>query len=101
MTNGEKFKTTEERLSRFEEFCSENNCENCVLSHCEDWTICQFAWLDFEYKEEILKCPFCGSKADINTVGNRYFVRCHDCLIETPLYSSFEEVIAAWNRRVK
>jgi Lar family restriction alleviation protein len=101
MTNGEKFKTAEERLSGFEEFCSKNNCENCVLSHCKDWTICQFAWLELEDKEEILKCPFCGSKADINTVGNKYFVRCHDCLIETPLYSSSEEVIAAWNRRAK
>jgi Lar family restriction alleviation protein len=94
MTNGEKFKTAIERREAFKKYFSK--CFKNKESPKEE-----FAWLELEDKEEILKCPFCGSKADINTVGNKYFVRCHDCLIETPLYSSYEEVIAAWNRRAK
>lgn len=101
MTNGEKFKTAKKRTEAFDEFCDNNECTRCPLFDTEeDRVLCAFSWLELEAKEEILKCPFCGSKADINTVGNKYFVRCHDCLIETPLCSSSEEVIAAWNRRV-
>jgi Lar family restriction alleviation protein len=106
MTNGEKFKTAEERQSNFNKFCKQyERCHHCPLGHPARLGICRFHWLDLEYKEELLPCPFCGSEASINSGTEDHYVVCRndDCAaaIIARSFSSPEEAIAAWNRRAK
>jgi len=62
--------------------------------------------------EELKKCPFCGGEADVcvtpwdyenNKPANnhKYVVECKDCLAETDSYTTREEAIEAWERRVE
>ena len=46
-------------------------------------------------------CPFCGGEAEIVKMGFEVeiFIRCTDCLVETPWYPSRKKAIEAWNRR--
>lgn len=106
MTNGEKFKTAEERQSNFNKFCKQNvKCQHCLLAHSARLGICRFKWLDLECKEEFLPCPFCGSEARLISGLEDNYVICRndDCAaaIVARSFSSAEEAIAAWNRRVK
>lgn len=106
MTNGEKFKTAEERQSNFHKFCTQYvRCHHCLLNHTARLGICRFKWLDLEYKEELKPCPFCGSEASINSGTEDHYVVCRndDCAaaLIARSFASAEEAIAAWNRRVK
>lgn len=113
MTNAEKFKTAEERAIAFRKFCVKKICKgseaNCIFSgkmHDKIKHNCEFAWLDLEYKEELRPCPFCGDEAVIFSVEEGvYCVSCtsDSCIanVATQTFSSEEEAIAAWNRRVK
>lgn len=52
---------------------------------------------------ELKPCPFCGGTAHtIKTNTNKFVVGCFgSCYVELPLiYSTREEAIDAWNRRV-
>lgn len=54
---------------------------------------------------ELKPCPFCGGKAYITQTlsqTSRFVVGCFgDCFVELPLlYSTREDAIEAWNRRV-
>lgn len=54
MTNGEKFKTAQERAEAFCKFCykqttEDNGCGNCPL---DKYPSCAFAWLELEAEEE-------------------------------------------------
>ena len=50
-------------------------------------------------------CPFCSSKPHIQkeTVNGHdcYKGICGSCFVETQLYSSVDEAVEAWNRRVQ
>lgn len=45
------------------------------------------------------RCPFCGGEAVIDGFPLRY-MKCKECGAETETFSSEEEVVEAWNRRV-
>ena len=110
MTNGEKFKTVEERVIHFSAFCGAHRRDICKCTgKCVRDVKCALEWLDLEYKEAVPKpCPFCGSKAKI--VDYRpssrpsgvtyYFVQCEECFGKSVSKTTRDEAITAWNRRV-
>ena len=54
---------------------------------------------------ELKPCPFCGGKARLHEIASTYhvlwrYVMCDNCLTSNDNYSTEEEAIAAWNRRV-
>ena len=58
--------------------------------------------------EKLKPCPFCGSKAMIETFTTacekvpRYRVRCEDCFCQTSWdYFEIDEVVKDWNRRAE
>lgn len=56
--------------------------------------------------EEIKPCPFCGGEAETNNlmrpdINDRYWIECRECGIITKIFDNEQEVIEAWNRRVK
>lgn len=110
MTNGEKFKTAEERAKAFENHCKSQNggCNKCIL-YAYAGDLCRYAWLELEYKEELKEelkeCPFCGGTPviadNIKTKKSlSYYVKCA-CGVRT--VSAFSKRVAAegWNRRAK
>jgi Lar family restriction alleviation protein len=112
MTNGEKFKTAEERAIAFRKFCANKICKgleaNCIFSdklHDKINHMCEFAWLDLECNEELLPCPFCGGEAriiDLEDPEYKYYqIRCSKCMCKTATHLGMEATIAAWNRRAK
>lgn len=107
MTNGEKFKTAEDRFREFKKFCRERNCKSCP---CRD-TIktysspvrCILIWLEMEYTEAELKsCPFCGH-SDIrmhkNSAGDVWYIHCNGCGCRTGGAVVKDMAIEAWNKR--
>lgn len=50
--------------------------------------------------EKLKKCPFCDGEAEIIGVYQMW-IRCCNCGAETDVYDSKEELIEAWNGRVK
>ena len=109
MTNEEKFKTPEERLDAFNRYCRNHNCKNCqvrkIPQYPEGRVGCIVRWLAFEAEEELLPCPFCGSKAEVvetHPVSTKsVFVRCQECGAFVTAFSTRDEAVAAWNRRAK
>ena len=107
MTNGEKFKTTEERKAAWGEYCKKHYSENKKCSECPLWTHgeCRFHWLELEYMEELKPCPFCGRtpvmKNNIDSMKSlSYYVK---CVCGARLASTLSVSAAAemWNRREK
>lgn len=115
MTNGEKYKTAEERFAAFMGYCDRHRKKfnGCTIGNCPLRTTskraCQFLWLSLEAEEEKpLPCPCCGgearSYADLLTCAcgsYGYRVRCTVCGMASRVFESMEVAIAAWNRRVK
>ena len=110
MTNEEKFKTPEERLAAFREYCDRHRekFNGCTIGNCPLRTTstraCQFLWLALEAEEEKpLDCPFCGGECvahhDDERVG--YAVFCLECKANSRVYTTKADAIAAWNRRAK
>lgn len=105
ITNGDKFKTAEERQSNFNKFCNQYvRCHHCPLGHSSRLGICRFKWLDFEYMEALKPCPFCGGEAEHSFRYTKNYsysvVGCKQCDAITKLCKTENEAIAAWNRRV-
>ena len=105
MTNAEKFKTSEERSAAFRKFCSEiikrNGCAKCPL-HNPSCDKCEFVWLDFEYTQELKKCPLCGHsdvRAIRNSNGDVWYISCFSCGCRTGGAVVKDMAIDAWNRR--
>jgi Lar family restriction alleviation protein len=98
MTNGEKFKTAEERAKGYA-----LHCNICFDKFLQPKDILE--WLDLEYRAELKRCPFCGGTpvmAD-NVEKMRslsYFVRCA-CGARTVSALSESVVAEIWNRRAK
>jgi Lar family restriction alleviation protein len=105
MTNGEKFKSAEERAEAFDEFCDNNECRECPLFDMRGGRVlCAFSWLELEYKEELKPCPLCGH-TDIrmlkNSAGDVWYVACNGCGCRTGGDVVKDMAIDAWNRRAK
>jgi Lar family restriction alleviation protein len=113
MTNGEKYKTVEERVKEFKKFCKEKNCEGCPCRDTvRDYSSparCVLVWLDLEYTEkktELKPCPFCGKVPTLKTELNAcskpryYYVAC-SCGATFTNADCEADAIAMWNRRVK
>ena len=101
MTNGEKFKTTEERSAAFNVYCHKQSCSNCELDKLNkrQGTYCMFRWLELEYKEKLKPCPFCGGKAMERKSNRFYYVFCTNCHVKTVDSITQDGAIATWNRR--
>ena len=109
MTNGERFTTPLERIDAFGRWCkSQRHCDSCPVGKMiEDnkrySNQCAFFWLDLKYETGLKSCPFCGSEASIISGTEDHYVLCrnNDCAaLVARSFSSEEEAINAWNRRV-
>lgn len=104
MTNGEKYKTPEERSNEFQKFCGSHLCSDCAI-HKGLKGSCAFIWLALEAEEKPLPCPFCGGEAKlvvnhpITTKGA--YVQCTRCWAFVTGFNTEYAAIAAWNRRMK
>ena len=60
MTNEQKYKTAEERVSKFERFCyKQEECTKCAAVNDEGTrSSCAFHWLALEAEKEPEPCPF-------------------------------------------
>ncbi len=113
MTNGQKYKTAEERVKAFGEFCKNEFCDQCnhldcklhkqgsEILRCYDW------WLALEFEDEIEPCPFCGEKCELHEIWDNemnrsagFDVRCTMCRYRSPEASQYDgsDAIAAHNR---
>ena len=102
MTNGEKFRSPEERAREYKKYCaSQGGCNKCPLKRFSSLR-CLYEWLELEYKEEVKPCPYCGY-TEIDVVLSHchggYDACCKDCGA-TVVAQSKTEVINKWNRRV-
>ena len=64
-----------------------------------------FCRMKTEIAENLLPCPFCGSKAVLYTSllpvdSSLFHASCTGCMSESGIYKSIEQVEQAWNRRV-
>lgn len=107
MTNGEKYKTAEERLNAFLRFCDSDKCESCPIENCECEydVLAAFKWLDLEAEEENpLPCPFCGGEVRVDhNWDNSHSVSCtgRGCWYHSKCCTSESDAIAAHNRVAK
>lgn len=57
--------------------------------------------------KELKPCPFCGGRAILNIIGNKYYVDCNakigecPCIPKTFDFDVAEDAIEAWNRRAE
>ena len=108
MTNEEKYKTPEDRLAAFREYCDRHRekFNGCTIGNCPLRTTstraCQFFWLALEAEEDKpLPCPFCDYPSPyLHNDGERWLVDCGACGAQI-FRATRESAIAAWNRRVK
>lgn len=108
MTNGEIFKTVNERSEAYLRFCKkQDQCHNCKLNgdHKENGNVgCVFKWLDLEFTEEPKPCPFCGGEAKVVSTIHKgceyHHVECTKCHGSSIGAILVDESIDAWNRRV-
>lgn len=110
MTNGEKYKTPQERYKAFRKFCDKHICDDNL---CDDECPCHksnfgchFPWLALESEvEKPLPCPFCGGEAEVSegysVMPKGVFVQCKHCWAFVAGFKTKTDAIAAWNRRVK
>lgn len=98
MTNGERYKTCEERIEAHDAYCASR------VGACDgECDRCAFAWLAMEYKPKPMPCPFCGCAEIMNLEGQSgvVFLECAKCGISTGWHKNKNDAIEAWNRRVK
>lgn len=99
MTNGEHYKTCEDRIEAHDTYC-ENRVGDCY-GECDK---CAFAWLAMEYKPKPMLCPFCGCEVIELRIGshtNGVYVVCSKCGCRTDELKNETDAIESWNRRVK
>lgn len=94
MTNAEKFRTALERRNAYQEYVRKSGD-----------VVGKFGWLELEYKEELLPCPFCGSTPVMaNNMESMkslsYYVKCV-CGARFASALSTSAAAEMWNKRVK
>lgn len=116
MRNSEKFTTAEERAHAYDRFCEARFdkvacCAKCELQkthlNARTGSVCPIAWLDLEYKDEILPCPFCGGECTADGActnehhdDGTWFVSCNNenCYYSSGLTKGKDAAIAKHNR---
>ena len=100
MTNGEKYKTAEERINGFRQLCKTHmGCTGCPLAPERHMWECAFLWLDLEAAtEQPLPCPFCGSTDVVVQDVGGFELACQGCGFHTPSYIVIEELISEYQR---
>lgn len=102
MTNGEKFKTIEERVKQFKKFCN-HACWECQLKEARDTIRCPFNWLNLEYEEELQPCPLCGhTDIRMRQYANTgvWYICCNGCGCRTGGNVVKDMAVEIWNGRV-
>lgn len=99
MTNDQKFKTAEERVKAFGEYCyNKKGCEY-KLHGCDE-ARCFAHWLALEAEEKPETCPFCGEVTAVYYYkGKDYQIICErECGYQSMMFETKAEAIAAHNR---
>lgn len=108
MTNGEKFKTAEERQSNFNKFCKQyGRCHHCPLGHSSRLGVCRFKWLDLEYEKpsrgmediirELRELSSINPMPRASAIGD-YISTIYGKPVRWYLADIADEIEAAWNR---
>ena len=95
MTNGEKFKTAEERRKAYNKYTLKNSS-----------IIDEFSWLEFEFVEELKPCPFCGKVPSLKIISDpcakpRYYYVACSCGATFTNADCKSDAVERWNSRVK
>ena len=105
MLNQDKYKTAEERVKAFNEWCRrKSSCGKCEFHKFTRGCAgggCEFYWLALEAEEEKPEpCFFCGNKylAITKDGNNLWSVSCTACLYESRHHADRDTAIAAHNR---
>ena len=53
-----------------------------------------------EFDNGLRKCPFCGGNAISEGLGGWVWIRCEHCETQTAVFTTLNDAIRAWNRRV-
>lgn len=100
ITNEKKYKTVEERISAFDKFCKQPNCDGCPVAHAcgHSRAYASIAWLALEETvEKPEPCFYCGGECNvIGEVNHR--VKCTSCNYESIMDSNKDKVVAEHNR---
>ena len=106
MINQDKYKTAEERIKAFDDFCKGQGAR---CNHCEivkkrisisRRSECVVYWLAIEAKDKLEPCPFCNGETEIVSCNGGIQVSCTHCGYTSEGYREGKEneAIAAHNR---
>lgn len=106
ITNAMKYKTIEERVKAFGEFCKNEFCNKCNHTDCRLYKQgsailhCYDGWLAFEAEDEKPEpCVYCKSEMTPLRVGDTFRVYCRTCGYQSSgSYETLDAAIAAHNR---
>ena len=108
MTNQEKYKTAEERIKAFDDFCKGqgDRCNHCEIARkrlsISRRSECVVYWLAIEAEEKPGPCPFCESSCTAHKGVDmvRPHVSCDNewCGYRSTEKPTIEDAIAAHNR---
>ena len=110
MTNEQKYKTQEERIKAFDDFCKGqgDRCNHCEIARkrlsISRRSECVVYWLAIEAEEEKPEpCFYCGNKylAITKDGNNLWSVSCTACLYESRHHADRDTAIAAHNRMAR
>ena len=104
ITNEMRYKTAEDRVKAFGEFCDHNICDKSCAAYgnltCET-SECMARWLSLEAEEEKPEpCPFCGKECRVLR-GRIVSVSCSECNYMSSGSTEEAEAIATHNRMAR
>lgn len=103
MKNKDLYKTAEERIYKFREYCGSHTCSDCPV-YSRYSRECAFLWLELPVLN-LMPCPFCGSSELVIIRGDSaercYGIRCRNCYTLSPMQKTQEAAVENWNRRLK
>lgn len=94
MTNGEKYKTAEERKKAYDEYCEETKKEDFVLQNVLDW-------LDMEYVPPPETIPDIVAEIRKKHPAEEYPAEYGGGEVPNEMRELANRIEAAWNRRAK
>lgn len=106
MTNEQKYKTPDERIKAFDDFCKGqgDRCNHCEIARkrlsISRRSECVVYWLALEAEDEKPEqCPFCGGTTEVTKDEQGYYgVSCIHCDYTSERYEQYIYAIAAHNR---